>query len=60
MPQVTSIVTPYLINGKKHISEKIISDIDLLGIAIWYFDDGSISKPKRYENGYCKDGNNTI
>ena len=56
MPQVTSIVTPYLINGKKHISEKIISDIDLLGIAIWYFDDGSISKPKRYENGYCKDG----
>jgi hypothetical protein len=56
MPQIANVLNPYLKNGKKCIADQIINELDLFGIAIWYFDDGSIQKPKRYKK-HAKDAN---
>jgi len=53
--QMTEVAGPYLKDGKKHIGERIMDDIDDFGVAIWYFDDGSIDPPRRTRNGNVRD-----
>ena len=44
-PLFTEVRTKcYDIQGKKHINFDVIQDIDALGLAIWYMDDGSVTK----------------
>ncbi len=46
-PDVTSFYKRYYSNHKKIISEDVINELDLLALAIWFCDDGSVYVDKK-------------
>jgi len=56
LPQLTEVLAPYRDPaGKKVIPERVTEDVDLLGILVWYLDDGSLQRPKRLPSGKARD-----
>ncbi|MFA5396089.1 MAG: hypothetical protein WC346_08790 [Methanogenium sp.] len=46
-PDITDIYTRYVRNNIKHVSEHLVDEIDILAMAIWMADDGSVYVDKR-------------
>lgn len=47
-PDITEYHNKYYIKGKKRVIEEVISELDLLSLAIWLGDDGSFSDHGKY------------
>ena len=47
-PDVTEYYNKYYVGGRKRVIEEVISQLDLLGLAIWLSDDGSFSTHGKY------------
>jgi hypothetical protein len=50
-PIITDIAKVCLLPGRKRITEKLLQKLGPLGCAIWYLDDGSLSRAKTSKTG---------
>jgi len=49
-PDITNFFTSYYISGKKRVNKDIITELDLLALAIWVADDGTFYSSKKWKN----------
>ncbi len=59
-PDVTDFHKRYVIDGKKRVSKDIINELDLIALAIWFADDGSVYVDKRNNVPTCSIATNSF
>jgi hypothetical protein len=59
-PDITDIFHRYYSKGLKRVNNTIIDKVDLLAMSIWFGDDGSIQRNKKYEPVSCSIATNSF
>ena len=59
-PSITELFHKYYKNGLKHVDATIINKIDLVAMAIWFGDDGSVERNRKGEPIGCSIATNSF